>query len=96
MSRPTTILDPGAPVAAALATPASALRDVRGKTIGFIDNTKPNFNLLADEIGDLLVREHGAAGVVRHRKRAPSVSATDAMFDDVSARCDLVITGSGD
>jgi hypothetical protein len=42
------------------------------------------------------VREHGAAGVVRHRKRAPSLSATDAMLDDVGDKCDLVITGSGD
>jgi len=28
---------------------------LRGKTIGFIDNTKPNFDVLADEMAELLV-----------------------------------------
>ena len=73
-----------------------ALQDLRGKTIGFIDNAKPNFNHLVDDIAKLLVDRHGAAGVIRHRKvRAGIPAASDAM-QALTRQCDAVITGSGD
>lgn len=90
------ILDPGAPAPQAEHTATRSPASVRGKVVGFIDNTKPNFDLLADDMAEILVSEHGAAGVVRHRKRAPSDGASAAMLQDVRDRCDLVIAGSGD
>jgi hypothetical protein len=75
---------------------ARALADVRGKVVGFIDNTKPNFNLLADDMADLLVNEYGAAEVMRFRKRAPSDGASAAMLEAIAQKADLVIAGSGD
>lgn len=96
MTELTMILEPTAPACAATAAPQRTLNSLRGKVIGFIDNTKPNFDLLADDMADLLVREHAAAGIVRHRKHAVSSSATDAMLEEVRAKCDLVIAGSGD
>lgn len=90
------ILDPGAPVTASVAPSARALDDLRGKVVAFIDNTKPNFDLLADDLAELLVSKYGVAGVIRHRKRAPSDGVSAAVLDDVVARCDLVIAGSGD
>lgn len=67
-----------------------------GKVVGIVDNSKPNFDRLADEISELLARDHGVASVVRHRKRAPSIPATDAMMREFEDKCDLVIAGSGD
>jgi len=67
-----------------------------GTVVGFIDNTKPNFNLLADDMAMILKERCGVTGIVRHRKRVASVPAPDDAMQDVVDQCDLVITGSGD
>ena len=64
--------------------------------MSFIDNTKPNFDLLADAMSEVLMARHGVAGVIRHRKRAPSDGVSQAFLDDLTGKCDLVIAGSGD
>jgi len=97
MSTMQTVLDPVAP--AAVAAGGSAFRplaSLRGKVVGFIDNSKPNFSFLADDLAELLMSKYGVARVVRHRKRTASVSAPAEVFADVKQQCDLVITGSGD
>jgi hypothetical protein len=96
MDQHRSILDPGAPATQAEDFAARALDDIRGKVVSFIDNTKPNFNLLADDMADLLVSKHGAAGVMRYRKRAPSDGASAAVLAEIAEKCDLVIAGSGD
>jgi len=90
------ILDPGAPVAASEDLRTQPIEGLRGKVVAFIDNTKPNFDLLADAMGELLVQDHGVANVIRHRKRAPSDGASPVFLDDLVGKCDLVIAGSGD
>jgi hypothetical protein len=92
-----TILDPRAPAGVAPAADAwRPLATLQGKVVGFIDNSKPNFNHLVDDLAELLVSRHGVAEVVKHRKLAASIPAPEAALADVAARCDLVITGSGD
>ncbi len=90
------ILDPTASASAATVAALKMLGDLRGKVIGFIDNAKPNFNLLAEDLGALLVARYGAKGVVTHRKRAASMPAPAEVIADVDVKCDLVIAGSGD
>lgn len=92
----TVILDPAAPSGAGAQRPWTALDSLHGKVVAFIDNSKPNFNHLADDLAELLVSRYGVARVVRHRKRAASVPALDEVYADIEANCDLVITGSGD
>ena len=96
MSAHTVILDPAAPPSQPVEAQVKTLSSVRGKTVAIIDNTKPNFDLLADDMAALLVGEHGASRIVRHRKRAPSDGAGDAVLDALRQDCDLVIAGSGD
>jgi hypothetical protein len=72
------------------------LDSLQGKVVGFIDNSKPNFQLLADDLSELLMTRYGAASVVRHRKRSASIPAPDTVLADIAEKCDLVITGSGD
>jgi hypothetical protein len=72
------------------------LDTLKGKVVGFIDNSKPNFHHLVDDLAELLVSRHGVASVVKHRKLAASIPAPDAALADVEQKCDLVITGSGD
>lgn len=92
----TTILDPSAPSGAGAQRSWKALDSLQGKVVAFIDNSKPNFNHLADDLAELLVSRYGVTRVVRHRKRAASVPALEAVYADIEANCDLVITGSGD
>jgi len=92
----TVILEPTARAGVASRTAWRPLDTLQGKVVGFIDNSKPNFHYLADDIAELLVARHGVASVVRHRKLAASIPAPDPVLTDVAEKCDLVITGSGD
>jgi hypothetical protein len=92
----TVILEPTARPGIAAREAWRPLDTLKGKVVGFIDNSKPNFHLLADDLADLLVARHGVASVVRHRKLAASIPAPEPAIADVEQKCDLVITGSGD
>jgi len=90
----TKVLDPIAPLQHA-ARKQTVLDGLAGKTVGFIDNAKPNFQYLVDDLGDLLVSRYKIAAVVKHRKSG-QVPVDEAVLKDYVERCDAVITGSGD
>lgn len=90
------ILEPTSPMKPATIAVQNTLGDLRGKVVGFIDNSKPNFNLLAEDLGALLVTRYGASVVVKHRKRAASLPVSAEAIADIEEKCDLVIAGSGD
>jgi hypothetical protein len=96
------LYDPTAPRASVTDVPdhieiaQPVLASLAGKVVGFIDNAKPNFNHLADDIGELLMKKYGVKQVLKRRKRAASVPAPDAVYDEYAREVDLVITGSGD
>ncbi len=97
MSKLQTVLDPVATAGTGAGGQSfRPLATLHGKVVGFIDNSKPNFNVLADDLGELLMSKYGVARVIRHRKRTASVPAPGEVFADVKKQCDLVITGSGD
>jgi hypothetical protein len=91
------LYDPTAPRQEA-ATPGErrTLADLKGAVVGFIDNAKPNFNHLVDDLAELLGSRYGVRAVVTRRKRSASVPAPEEMLREVAGQCDLVITGSGD
>jgi hypothetical protein len=100
-SVPHPILDPtggGRPAAAAAAglEPADRPADLRGATIGLLENTKHNAALLLDEIGALLVSQHGADRVVRRTKTVFALPVPDELRDELAASCDVVVVGVGD
>ena len=90
------ILNPCAPSGAGLQQPWKSIDTLQGKVVAVIDNSKPNFNHLAVELEQLLVKRYGVAKVIHHRKRAASIPAADSIYEQIEAECDLVITGSGD
>ena len=97
MTNNVTLFDPTAP----RREPESGVRrdvlsSLAGKVVGFIDNAKPNFHVLADELGELLVSKYGVARVVKRRKPSASIAATSQVIAELSADCDVVIAGSGD
>jgi hypothetical protein len=91
-----TIFEPTATAKITVRTSRRALDGLEGKVVGFIDNVKPNFHFLVDDLADLLVANYGVTSVVKHRKRTASVPAPEEIIADVVRQCDLVITGSGD
>ena len=72
------------------------LTALSGKVVGFIDNSKPNFSHLVDDLAELLTSTYGVVRVLRHQKRAASVPAAADIIDGYALQCDLVIAGSGD
>jgi hypothetical protein len=72
------------------------LDSLSGKVVGFIDNAKPNFNHLVDDLADLLVANYGVKRVIKRRKRSASVPAPDEVVRELTGECDVVIAGSGD
>lgn len=91
-----TLLDPTAPHQVTRSSTRRTLPDLAGTVVGFIDNAKPNFDHLVDDLAALLMDRHGVARVIKRRKRSASVPAPDAMIEELAAQCDVVITGSGD
>jgi hypothetical protein len=72
------------------------LDGLAGKVVGFIDNAKPNFKHLVDDLAELLVSNYGVTSVIKRRKPHAAVPASKAVIKELSEQCDLVITGSGD
>jgi hypothetical protein len=81
-----------APGAQSLGDPLDSLQ---GKTIGFIDNAKPNFHYLVDDLSAQLVGQFGVKAVRKHRKRG-QVPVDPDVLRQLVAECDAIITGSGD
>lgn len=90
------ILDPRAFSQMELQPSGRSLESLSGKVVGFIDNAKPNFNHLIDDLADLLSARYGVARVIKRRKRGGSVPAPEEVLRELSKECDVVITGSGD
>jgi hypothetical protein len=98
MSATLTLFDPTAPrrEPEEAGVAIAVLSGLAGKVVGFIDNAKPNFGLLADDLGELLMSKYGVARVIKHRKPSASVPAKPEVIAQLSSECDVVITGSGD
>ena len=75
---------------------APALPGLEGKTVGFIDNRKTNFDHLVGMLGRALKEQFGVAEVIHRQKAHAAVGATPDLLADMARACDLVITGSGD
>jgi len=69
---------------------------LEGCTVGFLDNTKANFDRLADEIGTLLTAEHGVQTILRRRKANASTPAPPELLAELAKACDVVFAGSAD
>jgi hypothetical protein len=67
-----------------------------GRTVGFLDNTKANFDRLVAEMARLLVEEHGVSRVIHRRKANASSPASPELVAELRRACDLVLAGSAD
>ncbi|HTS96064.1 MAG TPA: UGSC family (seleno)protein [Streptosporangiaceae bacterium] len=98
---PNAILDPTggagrAPGPAPDAVLAARRPDLAGARIGLLVNTKQNADLFLEEVGRLLVEEHGAASVLTRTKLAFAQPAPEDLVKELTTECDVVVTGIGD
>jgi hypothetical protein len=70
--------------------------NLRGLTVGFVDNTKHNFDLLIEEMGAMLKERFGVKAIVHRRKANAATSAAGEIIKGLAKDCDLVFAGSGD
>jgi hypothetical protein len=67
-----------------------------GRTVGFLDNTKSNFDRLVTDLGQLLRERYGVAAVVHRKKANASTPAAAELIDELAKQCDVVFAGSAD
>ena len=67
-----------------------------GRTVGFLDNTKSNFDRLTVGLGELLRERYGVKAVLHRRKANASTPAAPELIDELGKHCDLVFAGSAD
>ena len=95
---PYPILDPTGTTATRTTRPPRAprRRDLRGATIGLLVNTKQNAAPFLDEVGRLLVAEHGANATMARTKVNFAAPAPGELIKEMTTGCDVIITGIGD
>jgi hypothetical protein len=92
----TTVLSPVGemrPAATRIPAPPAALR---GLTVGFLDNTKHNFDRLVEGIGLALRERFGVTRIVHLKKANAASPASPEIISRLVKECDLVFAGSAD
>ena len=69
--------------------------DLAGKTVGLLDNTKEQGELILETIGEALRERHGVARVLIRRKQHYSKPASDALIDDMAKEVEVAIAAVG-
>jgi hypothetical protein len=85
-----------APISATKVAALPQFTDLRGKVIGFLDNSKPNADKLAERLAELLKEKYGVANMVTRRKLTAQQGAPKKYLDELAAQADFVMTGRGD
>jgi hypothetical protein len=90
------VLSPVGVVATQALTVPALPREWAGRTVGFLDNTKSNFDRLAAALGELLRERYGVRAVVHRRKANASTPAAPGLVAELAKECDVVLAGSAD
>ncbi len=91
-----TVMSPAGDPRAVTTTIPALPPDLRGLTVGFLDNTKHNFDRLGEGMGRLLKERFGVKQVVHMRKANASSGAAREIIEAMAKECDLVFAGSAD
>jgi len=89
------VLDPRGAVDAGEQPIADRLDDLEGRTVGLLDNSKANADVLLDKVANVLTAEYGVTDTVSVRKDKSPIPA-DSLADTLAAQCDAVVNAYGD
>ncbi|MDE3076807.1 MAG: hypothetical protein KGJ86_15425 [Chloroflexota bacterium] len=90
------ILDPTGRHSAEQAKLASRTGSLKGATVGLLNSTKRNSDILLAAIGAELKQRYGVKEVVECAKPTFSLPAPPPLVDELAAKCHYIITGVGD
>ena len=91
-----TVLSPVGDLSGATLTVPALPAKLRGLTVGFLDNTKSNFDRLVTDMGGILIERLGVKRVVHRKKANASTPAAREIVEGLAKDCDLVFAGSAD
>jgi hypothetical protein len=69
---------------------------LRGRRVGILDNSKPNFKRLATLVAEKLRDDGSVSEIAYFRKENPAVGAGTELLNQIAGSADLVMTGSAD
>ena len=89
------VLDPTGDTAQRDLKPSDHHGGIDNKTIGLLDNGKPNFDVFLTRVEELLREGHEPAGIITVRKgdNATSKPLEKADLDRLIQECDVVLNG---
>ncbi len=72
------------------------LKDLDGKKIGLVDNTKAGAEYFLDATEELLKKKFPSATIFRFRKSEGTINPAPKMYSSVAEKCDAFIYATGD
>ena len=88
------ILDPTLRMADRM-MPAPRLSALRGKRVGFLDNSKEKADIFLGTLAESLRQRFAVAEVILRRKPSYSRVAPPELIEELSQSCDCVVTAMG-
>ncbi|MDO8672548.1 MAG: hypothetical protein Q7O66_14125 [Dehalococcoidia bacterium] len=88
------MLDPTAEGQTSNAGLADRPDDLRGLTVGLVDNGWWSLGVVLERYRHLLAERFGITDVIHYKKKLSSPSPSEAI-DDLAAKCQVVIAGLG-
>lgn len=95
MTEPLPFIDPTAGTGKASIPPAARPADLAGKTVGLLDNTKEQADVILATLGEALQARYGVTKVIIRRKEHYSKPATDALIEEMAAKVDVAVAAVG-
>jgi len=95
MNEPLPFIDPTAGTGKARIPPAPRPADLAGKTIGLLDNTKEQADVILAALGEELKARYGVAKVIIRRKEHYSKPALDTLIDEMAQEIDAAVAAVG-
>jgi len=75
---------------------ASAVSDLQGKVIGFLDISKPKGDIFLKRLEELLTERYRVKEVIHRRKPTYTAPAPAALREELASRCDVIIEALAD
>jgi len=74
---------------------STGVGDLNGKTIGFIDNGKPNYDIFLARLMELLNRRFKFAGIIHVKKteKDTGVALNSTTMEKLVQNCDIILNG---
>lgn len=95
MNEPLPFIDPTAGTGKARIPLAARPADLAGKTVGLLDNTKEQADVILAALGEALQARYGVAKVVIRRKEHYSKPALDSLIDEMAQEVDVAVAAVG-